>query len=118
MELAFNCLCVMNNNIGEFIKNRRKEIKEETITDKIRKLPWYRRPLERNEFTSRKGKDGNFYVQHVEWHKTIFIGPYKTVNEAEDIIDSYLSESQKIHLDKKLDSRVHSIQIEDYANFF
>lgn len=105
-------------DIGVFVKNRRKEIKVESITDKIKKLPWYRRPLERHEFISRKGRDGKFYVQHNEWHKSIFVGPYKTVGEANDIIESYVCESNKIHLDKKVDSRVHSIQIEDYETFF
>ena len=91
---------------------------EETLFEKINRLPWYRRQLDRNEFTYKKGKDGKFYVQHDEWHETIYVGPYKSVHEAEDIINSYLTESQKIHLDKKLDSRIHSVKIENHNDFF
>lgn len=106
------------DKIGIFIKNRRKEVKVETIADKVRKLPWYRRQLERKEFTYQKGNDGHFYVRHQDWSKTIWIGPYKTEGEAEAIISSYLTESQKTYLDKKLDNRVHSVQIENYESFF
>lgn len=106
------------DKLGNFIKNRRKNVKEETLADRMSKLPWYRRQLDKEEFTYRQGKDGRYYVQHHEWHETIYVGPYKSVNEAEDIIDSYVTESQKIHLDKKLDSRIHSVKIENLEDFF
>lgn len=106
------------NKIESFIKNRRKEEKILSTTEKLNNVPWYRRQLDRKEFTYNKGQDGKFYIQHNEWHKTIFVGPYKTVHEAEDVINSYIAESKKINLDKKVDSRVHSVQIENYNEFF
>lgn len=106
------------DEIGIFIKKRRKEVKVDSISDEIKKLPWYRRPLIKEEFITRKGKDNKFYVQHNEWHRTIWVGPYNTSKDAEDIIESYLDESQKAPLDKKLDSKIHSVQIEDVETFF
>lgn len=106
------------NKIAEFIKSRRKEEKVESICEIIAKTPWYRRQLTRDEFIHKKAKDGKFYVQHNEWHRTIWIGPYKDKDEAEEIITSYLEESKKSHLDRKIDSKVHSLKIEDELSFF
>lgn len=105
-------------DIGVFIKKRRKEVKVETISDKINKLPWYRKPLNRVDFITRKGKDNKYYVHHNEWSKVIWIGPYDSTIDTESIIDSYLEESSKAPLDRKVNDKIHSIHIENYEEFF
>ena len=106
------------DDIASFVAKKRKQVKVETIEDKIKKLPWYRRPIEKTAFVSRKAKDGKFYVHHCEWAKEVWIGPYKDDNEVLDIINAYVTESLKSPLDKAPRNSIHSVWVEDYKKFF
>lgn len=103
-----------------FINKRRKptslEIPRPTVVQE--KLPWYKRPLERSEFMFRLAKNGRYYIKHKEWGKGIWIGPYTNVVDVEAIIASYLTESLKTTLDKKVNSNIHSVIINDEKEFF
>lgn len=105
------------DKIAEFVRRKRKvEVKELEIKEV--KVPWYKRPIERTAFTIKKAKDGKFYAQHNEWSKRVWIGPYQTEDTTNKIIDSYVMESLKGSLDKKLSNSVHSVVIEDGDKFF
>jgi hypothetical protein len=106
--------------LKEYITKRRKGIVETSKVEVSTTKPvaWYKRPLESSEFITKKGKDGNFYVKHNEWSKTIWIGPYSSTEETRSIIDSYVDTSLKLGIEHKVDSRVHSITIDNPDDFF
>lgn len=104
------------DKIAEFVRRKRKvEIKE--IEIKEVKVPWYKRPIEREAFSIKESKDGKFYAQHNEWSKRVWIGPYQSEDAVNKIIDSYVMESLKGSLDKKLPNSIHSVLIEDGQYF-
>lgn len=105
------------DKIAEFVRRKRKaELKP--IEIKEVKVPWYKRPIERTAFTIKKAKDGKFYAQHNEWAKRVWIGPYQSEDATNSIIDSYVMESLKGSLDKKLSSSIHSVIVDDEKTFF
>ena len=104
--------------LKKYISKRKKE-KPIVVTDiKPVKVAWYERPLSKEEFIIREAKDKKLYIRHKEWSETIYIGPYKTKKEVDEIIDSYINTSLEMSLSKKIDSRVHSILIESPDDFF
>jgi hypothetical protein len=106
-------------DISTFVAKHRKTIKEPSISEKIDKLPWYKKPIERSAFISRKGKDGNLYVRHKEWSEKIYIGPYTTKKEVKDIIDSYVNKSAEKPLNKIVsENDIHSVYVDNLKEFF
>ena len=106
------------NDIASFVAKKHKSVKSESLEEKIKKLPWYRRPIERTAFVSRKAKNGKLYVHHCEWSEHVWIGPYSSDKEVLDIINSYINESLKSPLDKRQTNLVHSVWVEDQKEFF
>ena len=110
------------SELSQFIKKRRKptslEITKPVTHVTQEKLPWYKRPLERTEFIFRLARNGKYYIKHREWGKGIWIGPYTCTVDVERVIASYLVESLKQPLDRKVNSNVHSLTIENEAEFF
>ena len=106
------------DKIAEFVRKKRI-IHDETPKVEIKevKTPWYKRPLEASEFITRKGKNKKYYIQHKEWSKRVWIGPYENIKEVDSIIKSYVNESLKTTLDKKVNSNVHSLTVEDELFF-
>jgi hypothetical protein len=105
------------DKIAEFVRRKRRvELKEVEIKEV--KVPWYKRPIERTAFTIKKAKDGKFYAQHNEWSKRVWIGPYLSEEAVDNIIDSYVMESLKGDLDKKLPNSIHSLTVDDEKTFF
>ena len=105
------------DKIAEFVRRKRK-IAAQKVEIKEVKAPWYKRPIDRNAFTVRMGKDNNYYVQHNEWSKRTWIGPYSDVVDAHIVIESYVMESLKGTLDKKPMDSVHSLVVENEKDFF
>lgn len=107
-------------SIAAFVAKHKKQVTELSIDDKIRKLPWYKRPIERSAFLSRKAKNGEYYIKHNEWSQHIWIGPYNTMKEVNDIIDSYIETSSVKPLDKvtSKENKIHSVCIENLDEFF
>ncbi len=103
------------DKIAEFVMKKRVvcDVEKKTIN-----IPWYKRPIKREAFSSRLGADGKLYVHHCEWSKNIWIGPYKTKKDVDEIIDSYIKESLKAPLDRKTNKNIHSITVEDETKFF
>lgn len=106
------------NKIEEFVRKKRVVKDPQNVEIKEVKLPWYKRPIERKAFSYRKGKDNKLYVRHNEWSKHTWIGPYNTKNDVDRIIDSYVSESLKAPLDRKVNYKIHSVIVEDETKFF
>ena len=106
------------SKLKEYISKRRKAIPEKPVEIKQVKLPWYQRPLMKEEFVTKKGRDKKLYIRHPEWSETIFIGPYKNMKEVDEVINSYVDVSLQMTLERKLDSRIHSIKIENPKEFF
>lgn len=108
--------------IYAFIQRRKAKINSVGVkpveTVEVKQLPWYRRPLDKSEFRYKLAKNGRYYVRHKEWGNTTWIGPYTTVDAAERIIESYVVESLKDTLDKKTDSGIHSVIIDNPEEFF
>jgi hypothetical protein len=106
------------DKIAEFVRKKRVIKDAPKIDFKEVKVPWYRRPLEREEFTFRKAKNASYYVRHIEWGKHVWIGPYKTIDDVNGIINAYLEESLKEPLDRKSNCNIHSITVDDETAFF
>jgi hypothetical protein len=110
------------SELSQFIKRRRKptslELSKPTTHVAQEKLPWYKRPLERTEFMFKMARNGKYYIRHKEWGKGIWIGPYINVVDVENVIGSYLVESLKQPLDRKTNSNVHSLTIDNETEFF
>lgn len=98
-------------DIASFVAKKRRKVVTETIIDKIDKLPWYLKPIEKESFISRKDKKGNFYICHKKWSEHIWIGPYADEKEVEKIIDSYVKREIKTN-------SIHSVWIDDTESFF
>ena len=108
--------------ISDFIQKRKIKSVQTTSIDvdtnvKIH-TPWFRRPLGENEFTHKLAKNGRYYVRHKEWSERVWIGPYRDINDVKTIIQSYVVESLKSNLDKKMDSSIHSVIIDNPEEFF
>ena len=111
MEDKIAAFVLKKRAIREISLNSTENKKEEKPT------PWYMRPLSADEFTIKRGKDENYYLQHKEWSKRTYVGPYYTRFMAEDIVKRYVKESLKGPLHMKPSNDIHSILIEN-ENFF
>jgi hypothetical protein len=105
--------------ISNFINKRRAKIKKpeiESLTDKP--TPWFKRPLEKSEFRHKLAKNGRYYVRHKEWGERTWIGPYRTIDDVNSIVNSYVVESLKGPLDRKYNDSIHSVIIDNPEEFF
>ena len=108
----------MNDKLAQFVRKKRVIRDTTPIGIKEVKIPWYLRPIKREAFTVRVGKDKKFYAQHNEWSKRIWIGPYSSQKAVDNIIESYVTESLKGSLERKQSDSIHSIVIENEKEFF
>jgi len=79
---------------------------------KQKELKWFEKCMDDGAFELRTGKDENFYLHYNEWKETIWIGPYKSEEEANKIVASYIKETKKPFGKRKEIKNVHSIIIE------
>jgi hypothetical protein len=106
-------------DISSFVSKHRKKIKEITIEEKIDSLPWYKKPIDKNHFSYKKGKDGKYYVTHNEWSKHTWIGPYNTIQDAHNVIKEYESLSNEEPLNRlNIKTHIHSVYIDEPKEFF
>lgn len=108
------------SDLSSFVAKHRKQIKNVSIEEKINELPWYKRPIERDAFTFKKAHNGKYYVRHNEWCEKIWIGPYSTIKDVDNIIKSYVEKSLITPLNRVVpsDNEIHSVYIEDINSFF
>ena len=111
---------MQEDRIAEFVRKRRpfsitKAVEPKNIKEV--ELPWYKKPILKEDFHTKRGMDGLYYAQHNAWSKRTWIGPYSSNAEADKIIESYIMESLKGSLEHKSMDSVHSVIIEN-ENFF
>lgn len=97
------------DKIAEFVLKKRVIKDTKDVGIKETKTPWYRRPLNHDEFITRKNDEGRFYVRHVEWNSGVWIGPYSSQKSADEIIQSYVDDSLKQPFDKEGNKNIHSV---------
>ena len=108
----------MLEKIEEYLRKKRKPsavVKQVEI--KQVELPWYKKPINKDDFHTKKAIAGKYYVQHNAWSKRTWIGPYETTTETDNIINSYVIESLKGSLERKPMDSVHSIVVDDNSFF-
>lgn len=88
------------------IKSSSDENKESSSFDE----PWFIKDFKKYKF------DNKFYAQHKSWHDEVFVGPYDTKKELENIIIQYEEESLKPILERCFKLRIKSILINDRTN--
>ena len=98
---------------------RNKKISEDIIHQakkrtsiKQKELKWFEKCMDENMFELKAGKDDNFYLHYNEWKKKIWIGPYKTEDEANKVVASYIKETKKPFGKRKEIKNIHSIIVE------
>lgn len=79
---------------------------------KPREPKWFEKCMDEGIFEARTGKDGNVYGHYNEWKEKIWIGPYKSQEELDKVIASYIKETKKPFGKRKEIKNIHSIIIE------
>jgi hypothetical protein len=108
----------MEDKIAAFVKKKRVIKGNQGVEIKEKKIPWYLKPILKESFSVKEGKDGMLYVHHEEWSPRVWIGGYKTKKDVEKIINSYVTESLKGTLQNKTVDSIHSLIVEDEKSFF
>lgn len=108
----------MEDKIAAFVRKKRVVKNIQGVETNEKKIPWYRKPILKEAFSVKEGKDGNYYVHHEEWSPRVWIGPYTTEKATEKIINSYVTESLKGTLQNKTVDSIHSLIVEDGKLFF
>lgn len=109
---------IMKAIIDEDLLSERREISApkqkieviEEVVEEKKEYKWFEIPIKKSDFII-KEHDSKFYARHKEWKKNIWIGAYESEKEVEDVIKSYVKETKKSSIDRKL-INVHSILIE------
>jgi hypothetical protein len=98
---------------------RNKKISEDIIHQakkrtniKQKELKWFEKCMDEGVFELKTGKDNNFYLHYNEWKEKVWIGPYKTEDEANKVVASYIKETKKPFGKRKEIKNIHSIIIE------
>ena len=76
-------------------------------------IPWYKKEITPDCFTTKTDKNGKFYAQHNAWKKTIWIGPYNSEEELNKIIKKYVANSKKEPMQRIWIEGLHSIIMKD-----
>lgn len=100
------------NKRKEKINKQENKVKiEDNINETNKKLKWYEKPIFKEDFIT-KEYNGKFYTKHKEWANNVWIGAYDNIEIVNEIILSYVKNSKKSILKRKLDDRIHSILID------
>ena len=105
-EEAQNNLKKLEDKISELKKKKEEAFsKEEVVT--IKEKRWWELPMKKTLFKTEKYK-GKFYGQYEGWSENVWIGPYDTEKQLNDVIKSYVEETKKPVMDRNIEN-VHSI---------
>lgn len=100
-------------------KRRDREITPQMTEPTIQTpVPWYKRPLTKEEFSYKLAKNGRYYVRHKDWSEKVWIGPYRNTEDIKAVVQSYVTESLKGSLMRKYDESIHSVIIDNPKEFF
>lgn len=92
-------------DVEELEKRKQSLIKEEIVT--IKEKRWWELPMKKTLFKTEKYK-GKFYGQYEGWSENVWIGPYDTEKQLNDVIKSYVEETKKPVMERNI-KNVHSI---------
>jgi hypothetical protein len=92
-------------DVEELEKRKQSLIKEEVLT--IKEKRWWELPMKKTLFKTEKYK-GKFYGQYEGWSENVWIGPYDTEKQLNDVIKSYVEETKKPVMERNI-KNVHSI---------
>lgn len=79
-------------------------IETETVTQKEKQ--WWELPMKKSLFKTMK-HDSKFYGQYEAWKGDVWIGPYDTDKELNEVIKSYVDETKKPIKDRNI-KNIHS----------
>lgn len=99
-------------DVEELEKRKQTLIKEEVLSKEeeivtIKEKRWWELPMKKTLFKTEKYK-GKFYGQYKGWSENVWIGPYDTEKQLNDVIKSYVEETKKPVMDRNIEN-VHSI---------
>lgn len=99
-------------DVEELEKRKQTLIKEEAFSKDeevvtIKEKRWWELPMKKTFFKTEKYK-GKFYGQYEGWSENVWIGPYDTEKQLNDVIKSYVEETKKPVMDRNIEN-VHSI---------
>lgn len=102
----------------ELLKQNKEATKEQGNVPKLNKekveiiveKKWWELPISKDDFKIKKYED-KFYAHHKDWKDCVWIGPYESKKDINEVIKSYEIESNKPMMGRKL-INVHSIIIE------
>lgn len=99
-------------DVEELEKRKQTLIKEEVLSKEeeivtIKEKRWWELPMKKTLFKTEKYK-GKFYGQYEGWSENVWIGPYDTEKQLNDVIKSYVEETKKPVMDRNIEN-VHSI---------
>lgn len=92
-------------DVEELEKRKQSLIKEEVLT--IKEKRWWELPMKKTLFKTEKYK-GKFYGQYEGWSENVWIGPYDTEKQLNDVIKSYVEETKKPVMERNI-KNIHSI---------
>lgn len=101
-------------NVEELEKRKQILIKEEIILPEeeevlIKEKQWWEYPMKKTFFKHKKF-EGKHYSQYEGWRDDVWIGPYNSEQELNDVIKSYIEETKKPIGERKIEN-IHSIII-------
>lgn len=101
-------------NIEELEKRKQTLVKEEIIVPEekevlIKEKRWWEVPMKKTFFKHKK-IEAKHYAQYEGWKKDVWIGPYNSEQELNEVIKSYIEETKKPIGERKIEN-IHSIII-------
>lgn len=89
--------------------SKESSIVEENNDGDIEKK-WWQLPINKKDFI-KKNIDNKYYGHHKDWKEHIWIGAYDSEKELDKVIKSYVDETKKPPMYRKIEN-IHSIIIE------
>lgn len=98
----------------KLLEDRKKVEDKEKPTEKkdVKKTSYNKWDNLKKEDFITKVVGGRYYGRHKEWSTKIWIGPYKTENELDKVINSYVKETKKDVLYRNI-KNVHSVIMDE-----
>lgn len=111
-DSIFDHEALEKRKIASIIARGRKNKKKKGAKDDeegIKPLPWHRKELSAKDFrvVFDEKKDA-FYIRHIDWKPTTYMGPYPTTKDANKAIKDYVAETKKPFLERNVGEGIHS----------
>ena len=101
-----------------------KEFIEKERSKNDTSIPWYKKKLNKNDFSTIKGKNGKLYLRHKDWEPWLYVGGYDDEKICDEIICSYVTNSamnnsiaKPLTKSTNITAKIHTVIIYD-KDFF